>query len=114
MSASLPAELPRSARDLMPLRTLRIIGKSPNSRRMRVKIAIAGDSHWYRCFRRVIRRVPPSGRATSFHAHVLSGFPHRSHSLVSNALTLKAVVSFTVLAIGIHHHHPFPLGRPQA
>src|SRR5512139_1153197 len=93
-SAAPSAELARSARDLMPLRTLRIIGKSPNSRRTSVKSAIAGDSHWYRCFRRVTRRVPPSGKAASLHAHVLSGFSHRSHRLDSKALTLKAVVSF--------------------
>jgi hypothetical protein len=101
ISAAPSTKPARSARDLMPLRTLRIIGKSPNSRRTSVKSAIAGDSHWYRCFRRVIRRVPPLGKAASLHAHVLSGFAHRSHRLDSKALTLNAVVSFTVLAIGI-------------
>lgn len=44
-------------------------------------------------------RLPSSG--TIFHAHVLSGFAHKSHRLGSNTLTLKAVVSLTFLAIAI-------------
>ena len=85
----------------MPTSILRTMGKSPSSSSSSVKMATAGDSHWYRCFRRVTSRVPPPGSGASLHDQVLSGLDHSSHSPVSNAATLNAVASVTLLAIGI-------------
>ena len=43
----------------------------------------------------------PTSKRISFQAHVLSGFCHGSHCLVSNAVALNAVVSVIFFAMGI-------------
>src|ERR1019366_5062280 len=89
------------ALDLMPRSARRIIGKSPNSSSVTVRSAVAGDSHMYRCFNRVMSRVRPRSSGTNSQAHELSGFSHTSHRFAANALTRNEVVGLTVFAIGI-------------
>jgi hypothetical protein len=90
------------ARRFTPRRSLRIIGKSPNSSRTNDRSALLGDArHGWRPFSRATSRVrllPSTG--TSFQAQVLFGFSQSIQLFGSRPLILNAVVSLIVPAIG--------------
>jgi hypothetical protein len=94
------AEFILSARDFIPSRSFRIMEKSPNSKMITVPSANPGERQSYFSLSRVTSRVRPPSSGVSVHAQVLSGLAHSSHWLTSNALTLNAVVSLTLLDIG--------------
>jgi hypothetical protein len=65
-----------------------------------VRRASPGERQSYFSSRRVTRRVPPSSVGISLQDQVLCGFAQSNHWVGSNAFTLNAVVSLTLVDIG--------------